>query len=638
MTAPGISFEEFRREVIRFEAEAAADPELYRSGMAGFAILGYAYLIGLAIGLPLLAVLAIVLLAEAHLALFAGKLLIPIVVLWITLVRALWVRLPEPSGLPLTAVEAPVLFELIAELSRRLKAPAPDVVLVTEEFNASISQRPMLSPLAGYRNYLLLGWPLLQALSAEQFRAVLAHEFGHLSGNHGGFASWIYRQRVTWAALRHQLEGGDKDSRLASIVLGRFARWYEPKFAARSFVLARAHEYEADRCAVELTSSLVAAGALVRVHGAGAWVEKHYLQSRLKEGEAAPEPPADLFTRMGTEFGQALPAEEVEAGVSRAWSRPTDYHDTHPALADRLRGMGLERLEQVESPAVRPGPAAGSVFLGELNDTAAKRLDLLWREHAGPRWKARSEEAKAARETLAALAIQAGQRALTDPESWQQVRLTYNHDGPVAAEPLATSYLTNHPDHPGARFMLGQAMLERGDEAGVAHLRAAMARDPDLGMPGNALLFDYYWSQGRVEEAEAVRGASEEMAREASTAAREMGKLDVSTVLRPHELSSAEVEKLRRFLSGFPDVTLALLARREARPGRTTPRFVLGVVMRSPWFGGRRTIRREQALLTRIVHEGSWPGETYGFVLGREHKKLIKRFRAVPGAVLVERV
>jgi Zn-dependent protease with chaperone function len=637
MTATGVPFEEFRREVVRFEAEAAADPERYRSGMAGFAILGYAYLIGLAIGLPLVAVLAVVVLAETHLGVFAAKLLIPIVVLWVTLVRALWVRLPEPSGLPLTAAQAPALFELIAELSRRLKAPAPDVVLVTEAFNASIVQHPMLSPLAGYRNYLVLGWPLLQALSAEQFRSVLAHEFGHLSGNHGGFASWIYRQRTTWAALRHQLEGGGKDSRLAATVIGRFARWYEPKFAARSFVLARSHEYEADRCAVELTSALVAAGALVRVHGAGAWVEKHYLGSRLKEGEATPEAPADLFTRLGTELGQPLPAEEVQAEVSRAWSTPTDYHDTHPALADRLRGMGIERLDQVESPAVRPGPAAGPVLLGEVNDTAAVRLDQLWREHAGPGWKARSEEAMAARGALATLASQAGERTLTEPEAWQRVRLTYHHDGAVAAEPLATAYLADHPDHPGARFMLGQAMLERGDDAGVAHLRAAMAGDPDLGMPGNALLFDFFWSQGRIGEAEAVRRVGEEVAREAEAVAREMGKLDASTVLLPHELPAVEVEKLRGFLAKFPEVMLALLARREPRTGRAASSFVLVLVMRRPWFSIRSTRPHEMALRQRILSEAIWPENTYAFVLGPEHKKLVKRFRAVPGVVLVER-
>jgi Zn-dependent protease with chaperone function len=526
---------------------------------------------------------------------------------------------------------------LIAEVSRRLRAPAPDVVLVTEDFNASIVQRPMLSAVAGYRNYLLLGWPLLQALSAEQFRSVLAHEFGHLSGNHGGFASWIYRQRVTWAALHHQLEDGNKGSRLGSTVLGQFARWYEPKFAARSFVLARSHEYEADRCAVELTSPLVAAGALVRVHGAGAWVERHYLRSRLKEGEARPEPPADLFTRMGAELGQTLPAEEVEAGISSAWSRPTDYHDTHPALTDRLRSMGLERLDQVESPAVRPGPAAGAVFLGEVNETAARRLDQLWCEHAGPRWKARSEEARAARERLAMLASQAGERALTEPEAWQQLRLTYNHDGPVAAEPLAAAFLADHPDHAGARFVLGQAMLDRGDEAGVAHLRGAMARDPDTRLPGNSLLFDYYWARGRVEEAEAVRRDGQAVGREAEAVAREMSKLDASTVLLPHGLSDVEVEKLRRFLEGFPDLKRALLARREVHFEKTAPSFVLVLVMHRPWFSVRSPTQRELALRDRILQQGIWPEETYTFVLGPEHKKLIKRFRAVPGSVLVER-
>jgi hypothetical protein len=50
-------------------------------------------------------------------------------------------------------------------------------------------------------------WLVLKAL--EQFKAVLAHEFGHLSKGHGRMANWIYRQRLRWSRLMTALEAAE---------------------------------------------------------------------------------------------------------------------------------------------------------------------------------------------------------------------------------------------------------------------------------------------------------------------------------------------------------------------------------------------------------------------------------------------
>jgi hypothetical protein len=150
--------------------------------VVAFAVLGYAYLLGVALALPAVIGLGVFVLAETHVGAIAFKALLPFVVLWFTLLRALWVRTPVPNGLPLQASDAPALFELIAELSRRLESPLPETVLVNEDFNAAIVQRATLGAFGVYRSYLVLGWPLMQALTAEQFHSVVALEFGHLSG------------------------------------------------------------------------------------------------------------------------------------------------------------------------------------------------------------------------------------------------------------------------------------------------------------------------------------------------------------------------------------------------------------------------------------------------------------------------
>ena len=78
-----------------------------------------------------------------------------------------------------------------------------------------------------HRNHLLLGWPMLSALEPRRLFAVIAHEYGHLRGDHGKLSAWIYRTRLAWIRLsRRYREGGSP----VSWVLGGFAGWYFPAF------------------------------------------------------------------------------------------------------------------------------------------------------------------------------------------------------------------------------------------------------------------------------------------------------------------------------------------------------------------------------------------------------------------------
>ena len=74
----------------------------------------------------------------------------------------------------------------------------------------------------------------MQALSAPQFTAVLAHEYGHLSGAHSRFSAWIYRIRRTWAQI---VEGLEKRDNWGITLFSKFFEWYIPFFNAYSFVL-----------------------------------------------------------------------------------------------------------------------------------------------------------------------------------------------------------------------------------------------------------------------------------------------------------------------------------------------------------------------------------------------------------------
>src|SRR5207249_11068756 len=99
------------------------------------------------------------------------------------------------------------LVALVHMHTTRTRMPRLHRTLIAAFVNVGVVHRPRLALFGWYRNYLLLGLPLMQTLSPEEFRTALAHELGHLSRQHGRFGSWIYRIRVMWLRLGAQPQG-----------------------------------------------------------------------------------------------------------------------------------------------------------------------------------------------------------------------------------------------------------------------------------------------------------------------------------------------------------------------------------------------------------------------------------------------
>jgi Zn-dependent protease with chaperone function len=183
------------------------------------------------------------------------------------------VKIEPPAGIEITASQAPELFATINELSSKLGAPRFNHVLITDELNAGILQLPRLGAFGWYRNYLMIGLPLMKSLTCDQFKAVLAHELGHLAKGHGIVSHSVYRQRLRWSGLMAALEASESRGRFLFMP---FLNWFVPYFGAFSFPLARANEYEADVISVRLTSSRATAEALTSIEVVGGYLSDFY--------------------------------------------------------------------------------------------------------------------------------------------------------------------------------------------------------------------------------------------------------------------------------------------------------------------------------------------------------------------------
>jgi Zn-dependent protease with chaperone function len=397
-----------------------------------------------------------------------------------------WLVQPSPGTVGRHTVrreEAPALFEMVDGLCTGAAAPRIHRIVLDNELNAAAYQTGGFLSLFGSRRTLILGVPLLRMLNKDEVKAVIAHELGHFSRNHGRLGHWIYRVRAKWDHYLH-MQGNDSfvDGGLKAI-----ASWFVPYFVSRSSSWSRQCEFEADAVAARISSARHLTDALARLEFISFLLARKLptqLSSLRMQSAQAPgnfwSVAADLAEASGGTMPQAL---------AEGANRPRRAQDTHPLLHERAAALGL----QVESPPVESSPCAGDMLLGKewtrvlsaCNEDWQKNTQANWRfDHLRMRWLVAggvhvlfSEQAPAQTE-LATAIVQ------------EQLQ---SDDSSLA---LLSAAATRHPEMAMARFYFGLALLERGDNAGVEELRQSVRLDKRIALGVQNVICGYLASHG----------------------------------------------------------------------------------------------------------------------------------------------
>lgn len=568
--------ERFERVAARFERLSATSPRLYRwtLGLLGAAGLGFvASWILLAVLLLLLLVAGMV--ARPNVLLL--KLGLPLGLLAWSLLRATWVRFERPEGIPLSRDEAPAAWAELDRLRRLGRLPRIHRLVVDDRLNAAMAQTPRLGVLGWPHNDVVLGLPLLLAMGPEPFRAVLAHELGHLSGRHGRMGARVHRVRTT---LRQAVEAlAARGSRLTGLFRG-FLGWYGPWFQAASLALARQQEREADRFSAAATDARTAADALVASELAGWALDARYDPALSRRPALEATPPERHLSWMGETLRAAGADAEAPQALARALRARAGPADTHPSLAERLAALG-----QPARIPPRPARSAAEAFLGPSLARVQAALEARWREGVGPAWERAHEEGQQELARLAELDARAAEAPLEADLACERTGLVERRRDPAEALALAQAAAAAFPAHALARFQLGRLLLQGGDAAGLPHLERAMALDEEATLAGARLIATHHLAEGR--RAEAAPWIERVEALEAAGAAAEAERAQVlaTDAVEAHGLPPEVVARVAAALRGHPRVKRAWLGRKVLRhsPDRA-PVYVLGVRRRGSWY------------------------------------------------------
>ncbi len=625
---------EFEQMVARLEAKSRQSPGAYQLNVALLAVLGFAIL-ALIIGLAGASALALIALPFAlwwggvhSIGLLAGlgKLLLLLVLpLWLLVkssMSAVLTRFPKPEGLELTRAQAPALFAAMDDMRQRMHGPRFHHVLISEDLNAAVVQRPLFGLFGPSRNYLILGLPLLESLPADEALAVVAHEYGHLAGSHGHFGAFIYRLRAGWGtvqALSHQWQG------VIGSMLQRLVGWYAPYFNAYSFVLARANEYEADAASAELVGAQVTAQALTRTDVSGSHYGE-FVQQTFRQVASLPQPPEDFAIRWAA-VAQHAPPDEAQRALRRALAAPTGVADTHPPLRQRLQAL-LGDQSAADTPLPEPvqGPTAAVAWLGDSAGSVREAMQARWRERVSSPWKEQHEQRRQQRQRLDELCAKT---LLTQDEHAERLRLRLACDESEGFSDDIAAFMTAYPTNALGPYLDGVQRLGQQDETGLDCLEQAMALDADAIKPACERAFEYL-REREDPRAEGYRERWNQRDAWESKVAPQMGTLDTAHELLAPDLKPEDLARIRELLHAYRDgIARAFIARRVLPADASVATYVIGLQLQP----APPRLETWAQVVSRVADSGGWPVHLIVTALEAQSPAFSGRLKTVAVAV-----
>jgi len=276
----------------------------------------------------------------------------------------LWALVPRrdrfvPAGPRLDESVHPRLFQMIHEVAAATGQAAPADVYLLNEVNAWVAHRGGTMGFGSHR-VMGVGLPLLQALSIAEFKAVIAHEFGHYWSGDVKLGPWIYKTR---AAIGRTIDGVHETFIEAPFL------WYGRLFLKLTHAVSREQEFIADEVAARVAGAPALASALRRITALAPLFSAYMSRDVMPVLQAGCLPPiaAGFDEFLNADFIRDTSKQIIETVEGEG---QTDLFDTHPSLRDRLAALGCGR----DSSAHVDGAPPASTLIKDTDQQARALL------------------------------------------------------------------------------------------------------------------------------------------------------------------------------------------------------------------------------------------------------------------------
>ena len=277
-------------------------------------------------------------------------------------------RFSPPSGLELTEAGVPRLFELLQELGEIYGDPRIDRVVLRDRFDVRIVKTPVNGFAFSTTRTLVIGLPVLLAMSPLDVHVLLARRVGQLAGNHTRLHSWLYFLRDMWGQYLGCCDG--EGSQFARSVCA-FFQSYVPRYRSFSVGVARSSELEADCYALQAINDRDTARSITGQVLTDTYLTRSYWPNVLKSAKQSGGLKMPPHAGMAKVFEGGLSENEIEAELKRIKRGGEIRKSTMPSLAERLDNIGYQK-----TLLPKPLPVtAARFYLGSACDKCIEVID-----------------------------------------------------------------------------------------------------------------------------------------------------------------------------------------------------------------------------------------------------------------------
>lgn len=242
----------------------------------------------------------------------------------------------KAPGPALKGTEHHRLFDEVSDVAQKTEQEMPVEVYLIPDVNAFVAERGGILGFGSHR-VMGVGLPLLGTLTVPQFRAVLAHEFGHFYGRDTKLAPWVYKTRM--AIIRTILSLG-RDSWLRLPF-----QWYAKLFLRITNAVSRHQELVADELAARIAGPRALEEGLRTIHGIVPAYQAFWQNEFGPVLDAQYRPPlAEGFAHFTCAPSVAKAIHGVIEGGMESTERSP--YDTHPTLQERVTALNRLPDEQ----------------------------------------------------------------------------------------------------------------------------------------------------------------------------------------------------------------------------------------------------------------------------------------------------
>jgi heat shock protein HtpX len=155
----------------------------------------------------------------------------------------------------------PDFFAAIKDIAARSNQTLPEQIYLVPELNAWVASRGGLMGF-GSKRVMGIGLPLIDEMTVDQLKSVMAHEFGHYYGGDVKLGPWIYKTR---SAIGRTIDNLGHHSGL----LQKPFLWYGNAFLRITHGISRQQEFAADALAARMFGKKPMVDGLTRIHTIG---------------------------------------------------------------------------------------------------------------------------------------------------------------------------------------------------------------------------------------------------------------------------------------------------------------------------------------------------------------------------------